>query len=337
MPGTNGRPAFFVCALPYIAMRSRPGVCSRTDVWGLWRHAEASLSAAHVMHPHQQSSLQPASPDAAPWRDLLKLPGASFLRLDDAGRIMDASAALCQALGRTPDALTGRLLASVSHWPADRESVERVAQLLRLGYLRYGDLPLAGGDGTPRQFSFHRVARMADDSQVVECRPRPERTWPASPRQGVALVAGREVLDARDIERAADRECAQTRRHGAPLSVLRLSIDRRKRSAGAGKPMRDFDDYLLGLLRTRDIVGRLDAQGYIVLLPGTAARSALRTAERLRTAISAWEGGPEARGITVSIGVVTTRTGRAPFRTLRARAETKCEEALSNGGNRVIP
>lgn len=325
-------------------MRSRPGV-------GVLAYRRYVLPGALWLIPplpfSMSSSQQTRSPEAplevSAWRDLLVLPEAPLLRLDASGCILDVSAALCGILALTREALIGMPLAAVSGWSLHARASERVRQLLRAGHLRYGHLPLAGGDGMAHEFGYRRIACMADGSQIIECSSDPERRRSDDPGGSAVRATRRGVLDAAGIEQAVEWECARTRASGIALSMLRLNLDRLKLDAGAPvisasglfAESQAFARRLLDFVRADDFVGQLDDQGFIVLMPATPARGALRAAERLRTAIANSSDGAAGRGATVSIGTVTTRTGRAPYRTLRARADAKCEEASGRGGNRV--
>jgi diguanylate cyclase (GGDEF)-like protein len=93
------------------------------------------------------------------------------------------------------------------------------------------------------------------------------------------------------------------------------------------------------ILRPNDIVGRLSPGEYVVVLPRTDMKGALRVAERLRVS-SADQSFCSARGTlsraTVSIGIATTRTAHTTTRKLWSRARSLRTLARVEGGNRVV-
>jgi diguanylate cyclase (GGDEF)-like protein len=146
-----------------------------------------------------------------------------------------------------------------------------------------------------------------------------------------------------ELEKVADEEIERTRTRGQPLSLLSICIDR-------AASLQDVDDSPVAValdriietcarqLRATDIVAPIDETALVALLPSVTSTGALRAAERLRTAVAALE--PTAlrdppRRITVSIGAVTTRTGRTSYGAMRSRADAKRDDARSRGGNRV--
>jgi diguanylate cyclase (GGDEF)-like protein len=151
------------------------------------------------------------------------------------------------------------------------------------------------------------------------------------------------VLFDGEIEKVADEEIERTRTRGQPLSLLSIRIDRAavvldvEDSAGA-KALDRIIEACAEQLRATDVVAPIDETALVALLPSVTSSGARRAAERLRTAVAALEtavprGLP--RRITVSIGAVTTRTGRTSYGSLRSRADAKRDDASSRGGNRV--
>lgn len=151
------------------------------------------------------------------------------------------------------------------------------------------------------------------------------------------------VLNQRQFEIITHREIERTRNQGPPLSLLSIRIDRSDSvtddgSSSSQSALSEVADTCAKLLRTTDIVARVDDTALVALLPGALSTAAQRAAERLRTAIAAMEMPVLRRRfqhVTVSIGVVTTRTGRTSYRALRSRADAKRDDAKSSGGNRV--
>lgn len=145
-----------------------------------------------------------------------------------------------------------------------------------------------------------------------------------------------------EIEKIADEEIQRSRMRGQPLSLLSISIDRAASvldvpDASRAEALDRIIEACSEQLRDSDVVAPIDETALVALLPSVTSLGALRAAERLRTAVAALETTPRGvpRRITVSIGAVTTRTGRTSYGSLRSRADAKRDDASSRGGNRV--
>lgn len=154
----------------------------------------------------------------------------------------------------------------------------------------------------------------------------------------------RRARSSEDLEGAVSAELELTRALKRPLSLLSIGVDRargltRGASDGAHPALREFAEACAGQLRAADVIGRVDDELYIAILPGTHAVGAQCAAERLRTAIAALRLAADtttARRLTASIGIATTRTGATSYRSLRSRADAKRDDARHLGGNRVL-
>lgn len=161
----------------------------------------------------------------------------------------------------------------------------------------------------------------------------------------ITLPSKKSLLSAQEIEEIADIEIACTRNHGRPLSLLSIVIDQLKSAgvanvAGAPPIASEVAQTCAGLLRSNDFIGSVSDTTIVVLLTATLAKGALHAAERLRTAISNMNNSApndNARRITISIGIVSTRTGRTTYGAMRSRADAKRDDARTDGGNRIIP
>ena len=150
-------------------------------------------------------------------------------------------------------------------------------------------------------------------------------------------------LSQTQFEQIATQEIQRTRDEGRPLSLLSIGIDRVSSKQSSGSPpnthaLHGLAEACAGLLRGTDIIGWIDERAFIALLPATSTREAQRTAERLRTAVAGMKT-PLSRGrsrrVTVSIGIVSSRTGLTSYHLLRSRADAKRSDAEGSGGNRV--
>lgn len=297
---------------------------------------------------------------AAAFRQRYASGEVGVLSLDAGACILDANAVFCAQTNYPLDALRGRALASLGNPDVAHLNRSAVLRLLRRGHLRRVDLPLRSQDGVTLYFDFLRIGRLVDHAWMIECLPcspgepgllsiSPE-TADAGSTAPTPLAANRHgVLHGAEFEVIASQEIARTRDCGRPLSLLSIGIDRIGHLLDALHPdqarvsdiplsLRAFEQTCASQLRGSDVVGRVDETVFVALLPGVTTRGALSAAERLRVAIAAMDA-PTSRGrwrrLTVSIGAVTTRTGRTSYQALRSRADAKRDDARNSGGNRV--
>ena len=139
-------------------------------------------------------------------------------------------------------------------------------------------------------------------------------------------------------------EFKRAQRHNTPLSLLLIDIDDFK--SVNDTTMYEFGDEVLKhvadsikqTVRTTDFPARFGGDEFAVLLPHTAPEEAVRTAERVRDAISGMEveKGEYSRKVTVSIGIGAF-DGRSRFSAeeLRTHANKALHEAKLGGKNRV--
>lgn len=261
-----------------------------------------------------------------------------MLCLDANGRVLDANPLLCGLLQYPLTKLQGIPLWELGGSPnreADRLAVE---YLQRNAYLRSNDLPLKSRNGLQIHFRYRGLATLADGAQLIECRLRKSET--EHHHLGFPLPSysspGHRLLPHAEFEQIARMEIELTRSEGQPLSLMSIGIDRasKLRKAGIG-----YVEACASLFRNSDVVAKVDEKVLVALLTSTNIRGVLGAAERLRTAVAALQitstGGKLPRRITVSIGTVTTRTGRTSYRALRSRADAKRDDAMTSGGNRV--
>src|SRR4051794_14881880 len=126
------------------------------------------------------------------------------------------------------------------------------------------------------------------------------------------------------------------RRHGHPLSVAVCDLDHFKR-INDSHGHQTGDEVLVAAahamathLRAEDALGRLGGEEFLVLLPDTGAKAAVRFAERMRAEVAA---APTPVPVTVSIGLATWEA-EAPEELLQ-RADEALYAAKSAGRDRV--
>ena len=144
------------------------------------------------------------------------------------------------------------------------------------------------------------------------------------------------------MERLSE-EVDEAHRHGRPLSVLILDVDRFKiindtygHSVG-DKVLRALGRHMLATTRRYDIAARFGGEEFCFVLPSTDAKTAIGIAERTRRSIECDEiksDGTQSVRATVSIGVATLEPTESPDRLL-TRADSALYRAKEGGRNRT--
>jgi len=149
------------------------------------------------------------------------------------------------------------------------------------------------------------------------------------------------VLNRRSFSLVAEKAMSQSRRHGKPLSVLMMDLDRFKQindclgHNGGDVLLRRFVTIASQVLRSEDIFCRFGGEEFIALLPNMSADLALVAAERLRRAFaSETDSSEKARplAITVSIGIAELEQDE-DIESLIHRADTALYQAKDKGRN----
>ncbi len=120
------------------------------------------------------------------------------------------------------------------------------------------------------------------------------------------------------MDEALSREVELARRHGNPLSLLVLDLDRFKHindahgHAVGDAVLRDLARLLQRCIRGCDLLFRFGGEEFTVLLSNTPARGARRLGERLCEAVRSapWHVHDLDLALTTSIGVATLRAGQ---------------------------
>ncbi|HEY8088081.1 MAG TPA: GGDEF domain-containing protein [Polyangiaceae bacterium] len=148
----------------------------------------------------------------------------------------------------------------------------------------------------------------------------------------------------RGFEEAFARECAYSRRHGTPLSILAFDVDHFKRVNDThGHPAGDYvlrrlAELVAAGVRCEDVFARVGGEEFVLVLRGTPVTEALQCAERLRAAVQDADFTPQETRIpvTISIGVATLSPARhADPKRLLEDADRALYDAKHSGRNRV--
>lgn len=150
------------------------------------------------------------------------------------------------------------------------------------------------------------------------------------------------LLTRRSLFECGEREVADCRHRGAPLSVLMLDLDHFKEINDnyghhvGDAVLQNFAERTQKLLRSPFLLGRYGGEEFIAVLADTNAVDAAMIAERIRSSIGVnppYPGFPDYR---VSIGISTTSiTGNETLAALIQKADLGLYQAKQRGRNRI--
>jgi len=141
-----------------------------------------------------------------------------------------------------------------------------------------------------------------------------------------------------------DREVLRTSRHGRPLSVAMLDIDRFKLINDemghlvGDYTLRELAAVLKKMIRREDLFARYGGEEFALVLVETNRKQALEVAERIRIAVEkhVFHFEEQTFNLTISIGIAECDSdGTASAMDLIRRADEKLYEAKHAGRNRV--
>jgi diguanylate cyclase (GGDEF)-like protein len=147
-----------------------------------------------------------------------------------------------------------------------------------------------------------------------------------------------------------DRVTAEVRRaerYASPLTLLMIDADDFKAfndthgHLAGNVALRRLAGVLRRSVREADVVARYGGEEFAILLPSTPKLAALKVGEKVRQAVEkaaiGSESGPEAKGLTVSIGVASLPGDATDIAELVDRADRALYIAKSMGKNCVKP
>jgi diguanylate cyclase (GGDEF)-like protein len=222
---------------------------------------------------------------------------------------------------------------------------------------QYGLFPaeIAGVLGNPALLIIPKLANIAAGCFVISVLlmrwlPRAVRERGNSERlsAGLELLATMDGLtclfNRRHFDTLARVEWGRFKRHGRPLSLLVLDVDKFKSindrfGHDAGDlVLKAIADDCSSMRREADIVARLGGEEFALLLPETSESAAALVAERLRKLIENHSGAlpSHGTGISVSIGIASATLGMSSFEVMLKRADEALYEAKRSGRNRVV-
>ena len=224
---------------------------------------------------------------------------AASAAFDDAQRarsgVLEPLSRALEAVGRTDEALTA-LRAYVAGQDELRTAAAEASARVRL-------LELEAGVGGDQEVSRRHAVEL--ERRNAELRAHARRLARLSVTDQLTSLPNRRAFDERLRE-----EAARAQRHGTPLVLALLDLDRFKAiNDGFSHDIGDrvlvrVAELLHGSLRASDVAARWGGEEFALLLPETRTRDATSVLERVRAAVAdhAWARIAPGLSVTASIG-----------------------------------
>jgi diguanylate cyclase (GGDEF)-like protein len=144
----------------------------------------------------------------------------------------------------------------------------------------------------------------------------------------------------RQIIADLQREVMACDRYRKPLTIFMLDIDHFKRindtygHTMGDKALQSLSLQMLAVIRKLDKLGRYGGEEFLILLPATAIKSAIKLADRLlqvTRAMSIALENDQSVSLTISIGIAQYRIGKENWDDVLRRADKALYRAKSNG------
>ena len=136
-----------------------------------------------------------------------------------------------------------------------------------------------------------------------------------------------------------DEQIEIAKRYNRPLSIIFFDIDFFKNINDVyghkigDEVLKELAEFVSNLLRKSDIFGRWGGEEFLIILPETPKKEAIKLAEKLRNYIQNHKFGKIDK-LTCSFGVTTLKAGDTS-ETIISRVDQKLYKAKQNGRNRV--
>lgn len=210
------------------------------------------------------------------------------------------------------------------------------------GHAQFGDLPLLllvdPGENPPTE-----VLTGADEllhttmlePSLLRARIRAWVRRIRAMRQSQEVDRATRVRSRGALLRALERELALARRAGSSLSLALLDLDGLANvnasygTAAGDQVLRALADRVGGAVRHTDLVGRLGADSFALLMPDCGAVDAARRVDEVRARFGEWVAVQGFVDVTFSAGIADTRAGPHD---LLLRAHRALQEARQGGG-----
>jgi len=169
----------------------------------------------------------------------------------------------------------------------------------RVVLLRSATVPLMEAERVALVQFIEDLRRLLEDRRVYQELERQAKTDSMT-----------DLYNYRTFRTLLSQEFSRSRRHGTPVSLLILDVDRFKSindSLGHQKgdeTLKGLASIMLETKRKEDMVARYGGEEFVLILPQVGREGALHLAERLRHAVATGGLIPE-RTVTVSVGVAT--------------------------------
>ncbi len=150
-------------------------------------------------------------------------------------------------------------------------------------------------------------------------------------REQVALDPATEVYTASMFKRRFAEEACRSERQQQDLSLLLFSADGPEQKNQ--RPILDLAKRLKSLVRTMDVIGRLDSNLFAVLLPNTNSNLALTICNRLYGQSDEPQNVPL---LPASCGIASFPDHGASYELLLQSATKALQKAVEQGGGRAL-
>ena len=268
-----------------------------------------------------------------------------MLKLDAAGRVMEANQAMADIVDYRRDVLLQLTLSDLlmeGELVLDEAGGIDWERQLRPGELRFrrrdGSLVWGRWSGTGVRGSRGRLSVFSiveDVSQNHALAREIEHHASHDPLTG--------LINRREIERLLEKALLQVRTEGGTHALCYINLDHFKLvndsfgHAAGDQMLRSFAEYLVGAVRDGDWVGRLGADEFAVFLARASQDEAKRVLQRLirnlgQATFPISEGSPQ---LSCSIGVVEVTADAPDVNWLMSAADSACYAAKQAGRNRV--